>query len=212
MQFSFAAVNYKDKDLINRVRQDADKKFSGNSYVKNLWILKEYKKRGGKVSYKGDKPSSKKIEKQVDASIDEQVFAMMDEFEESDSKKNEGKKLNKPFRLPSGSNKKFGVYVKNEKGNIVIVKFGDPNMEIKRDDPERRKSFRARHNCDNAGPKWKARYWACKTWTKTPVSKIVGSSIEVSYNDEIDWDNLPSQEQFLELYPDLMSVNEIVED
>ena len=65
MQFSFAAVNYKDKDLINRVRQDADKKFSGNSYVKNLWILKEYKKRGGKVSYKGDKPSSKKIEKQV---------------------------------------------------------------------------------------------------------------------------------------------------
>ena len=74
------------------------------------------------------------------------------------------KALNKPFRLPKGSKKKFGVYVKNDKGNVVMVKFGDPNMEIKRDDPERRKNFRARHNCDNAGPKWKARYWSCKAW------------------------------------------------
>ena len=78
----------------------------------------------------------------------------------------QGKKveLNNPFRLPSGSNKKFGVYVKNDKGNVVKVTFGDPNMEIKRDSAERRKSFRARHNCDNAGPKWKARYWSCYQW------------------------------------------------
>jgi len=73
-------------------------------------------------------------------------------------------KLNDPFRLPSGSKKKFGVYVKNDKGNVVKVTFGDPNMEIKRDDPERRKSFRARHNCDDPGPKWKARYWSCYQW------------------------------------------------
>lgn len=73
------------------------------------------------------------------------------------------KPLNKPFRTPNGP-KKFGVYVKNDKGNIVLVRFGDPNMEIKRDDPERRKNFRARHKCDNPGPKWKARYWACKFW------------------------------------------------
>jgi len=73
-------------------------------------------------------------------------------------------KLNKPFRTPSGP-KKFSVYVKNEKGNIVKVNFGDPNMDIKRDDPARRRNFRARHQCDtNPGPKWKARYWACKTW------------------------------------------------
>ena len=52
----------------------------------------------------------------------------------------EKKTLNKPFRLPSGSKKKFGVYVKNDKGNVVKVTFGDPNMEIKRDDPARRKS------------------------------------------------------------------------
>ena len=75
-------------------------------------------------------------------------------------------KLNDPFRLPSGSKKKFGVYVKNEKGNVVKVTFGDPNMEIKRDDPGRLKSFRARHNCDNPGPKTKARYWSCFQWRK----------------------------------------------
>jgi hypothetical protein len=71
--------------------------------------------------------------------------------------------LNKPFRTPDGP-KKFSVYVKNEKGNVVKVNFGDPNMKIKKNIPERRKSFRARHNCDNPGPKWKARYWACKSW------------------------------------------------
>ena len=77
------------------------------------------------------------------------------------SEKNKGKTLNKPFRT-SGGPKKFSVYVKNEKGNVVKVNFGDPNMEIKRDDPARRKSFRARHNCDNPGPKTKAKYWSCK--------------------------------------------------
>jgi len=71
--------------------------------------------------------------------------------------------LNDPFRNTDG-NSKFSVYVKNEKGNVVKVNFGDPNMEIKRDDPKRRKSFRARHNCDNPGPKWKARYWSCYQW------------------------------------------------
>lgn len=77
----------------------------------------------------------------------------------------QGKKvaLNNPFRT-SGGPKKFSVYVKNDKGNVVKVNFGDPNMEIKRDDPERRKSFRARHNCENPGPKWKARYWSCYQW------------------------------------------------
>ena len=83
--------------------------------------------------------------------------------------------LNKPFRLPSGSKKKFGVYVKNDKGNIVKVTFGDPNMSIKRDNPERRKAYRSRHGCDNPGPKYKANYWSCKMWSAKPVSKITGS-------------------------------------
>ena len=69
--------------------------------------------------------------------------------------------LNKPFRTPQGP-KKFAVYTKNESGNVVIVRFGDPNMKIKKNIPERRKSFRARHNCDSPGPKWKARYWSCQ--------------------------------------------------
>ena len=79
------------------------------------------------------------------------------------SDKNKGKKLNKPFRTPGGP-KKFSVYVKNDKGNIIKVNFGDPKLSIKRDNPARRKNFRARHNCDNPGPKTKARYWSCRNW------------------------------------------------
>ena len=78
--------------------------------------------------------------------------------------KYEGKTLNDPKRSPKGSPGKFHVYVKNDKGNVIKVNFGDPNMKIKKNDPARRKSFRARHNCDNPGPRWKARYWSCKAW------------------------------------------------
>lgn len=70
--------------------------------------------------------------------------------------------LNKPFRTPDGP-KKFAVYTKNQKGKVVVVRFGDKNMKIKKNIPERRKSFRARHGCDkNPGPKWKAKYWSCQ--------------------------------------------------
>ena len=69
--------------------------------------------------------------------------------------------LNKPMK---GDVKKSKVYVKNAKGNVVKVNFGDKNMKIKKNIPGRRKSFRARHNCDNPGPKWKARYWSCRAW------------------------------------------------
>ena len=72
-------------------------------------------------------------------------------------------KLGKPFRTPKGP-KKFSVYVKNPKGNVVKVNFGDPNMKIKKNIPGRRKNFRARHNCDNPGPRHKARYWSCRAW------------------------------------------------
>ena len=68
-------------------------------------------------------------------------------------------RLGKPFLTPNGP-KKRSVYVKNEKGNVVKVNFGDPNMKIKKSDPARRKSFRARHKCSNPGPRWKARYWS----------------------------------------------------
>ena len=71
--------------------------------------------------------------------------------------------LGKPFLTPGGP-KKRSVYVKNAKGNVVKVNFGDPNMRIKKSNPARRKSFRARHNCSNPGPRDKARYWSCRAW------------------------------------------------
>lgn len=80
-------------------------------------------------------------------------------------------KLNKPMR---GDVKKFKVYVKNPKGNVVKVNFGhggtsakkagEKTMQIQKDIPSRRKAFRARHNCDTPGPRHKARYWSCKAW------------------------------------------------
>ena len=76
-------------------------------------------------------------------------------------------KLNK---IMQGDKKKFKVYVKNDKGNVVPVHFGQGGkakggtMRIRKSNPEARKSFRARHNCDNPGPRWKARYWSCKKW------------------------------------------------
>jgi hypothetical protein len=70
-------------------------------------------------------------------------------------------KLNKPM---AGDVKKFKVYVKNPKGNVVKVNFGQKGVKIKKSNPKRRKSFRARHNCENPGPKHKARYWSCRKW------------------------------------------------
>jgi hypothetical protein len=69
--------------------------------------------------------------------------------------------LGKPM---AGDVKKSKVYVKGPKGKVVKVNFGDPNMRIKKSSPAHRKSFRARHNCDNPGPRWKARYWSCRAW------------------------------------------------
>lgn len=119
------------------------------------------------------------------------------EAEDWDSESEAEKKtLNKPFRLPSGSKKKFGVYVKNDKGNVVKVTFGDPNMEIKRDDPERRKAFRSRHQCDtNPGPKYKARYWSCRMWEK-------GKSVT----------NLTKGEELIQQNPSLANVEIVQED
>ena len=69
---------------------------------------------------------------------------------------------NKPKRTPGGS-KKSAVLAK--KGSLIkLVRFGDPNMTIKKDQPGRRKSFRARHRCDSAKDKFSARYWSCKAW------------------------------------------------
>jgi hypothetical protein len=75
----------------------------------------------------------------------------------------QGRKV-KLGKIMQGDVKKFKVYVRNDKGNVVKVNFGAKGMKIKKNNPERRKSFRARHNCDNPGPRWKARYWSCRKW------------------------------------------------
>jgi hypothetical protein len=69
--------------------------------------------------------------------------------------------LGKPMR---GDVKKFKVYVKNAKGNVIKVNFGDPNMRIRKSDPARRRSFRARHRCHTAKDRTSARYWSCRNW------------------------------------------------
>jgi hypothetical protein len=81
--------------------------------------------------------------------------------------------LGKPMK---GDVKKYKVYVKDKKtGNVKKVNFGDPNMEIRRDNPKARKSFRARHGCgtSRASDRTKAAYWSCRLWSRKPVSQIL---------------------------------------
>ena len=111
---------------------------------------------------------------------------------------NNNVKLNKPFR--SDTSKKYSVFVNDPStGNVKKVNFGDPNMKIKRDNPERRKSFRARHKCDTAKDKTTPRYWSCKFWSKKNVSDLLKEVIEpeavdvssIQMNDELSpviWD------------------------
>tara|TARA_R110001592_G_scaffold64975_1_gene199645 strand:- start:8 stop:1906 length:1899 start_codon:yes stop_codon:yes gene_type:complete len=107
-----------------------------------------------------------------------------------------GKKvtLNKPFRT-SGGKKKFAVYVQNSSGRVVIVRFGDPNMEIKRDDPKRRKAFRDRHNCSEKKDRTTPGYWSCRQWRS-------GNKVEASLHD--DW--MENEQQ-----PIFEDIEEIVE-
>jgi hypothetical protein len=119
--------------------------------------------------------------------LPETTMGFVDNFEDEERNQLEEKieiyedsnkkvKLNK---IMHGDVKKYKVYVKNDKGNVVKVNFGDPNMEIKRDNPARRRNFRARHHCENPGPRWKARYWACKTWSKQSVSSMLKEDVEL---------------------------------
>lgn len=96
--------------------------------------------------------------------IDEQALRLMiDAKKQLDEAKYQGREvpLGKPMQ---GDVKKSKVYVKGPKGNVVKVNFGDKNMRIKKNSPGHRKSFRARHHCENPGPRWKARYWSCRAW------------------------------------------------
>jgi hypothetical protein len=122
-------------------------------------IVNEDKQKGvdGKACWKGYKRMGTKMKggKRVDNCV-----KMGEDLDEAEY---QGRKvpLGKPM---AGDVKKSKVYVKNPQGNVVKVNFGDKKMKIKKSNPARKKSFRARHNCDNPGPRHKARYWSCRAW------------------------------------------------
>lgn len=128
---------------------------------------KGYKKVPGKK--RGEKGSCVKVEDIIsETDLNDIVIEGYDEvlvpFGQLEEAEYQGRKveLNKPMQ---GDVKKFKVYVKDPStGNVKKVNFGQKGMSIKKNNPEARKSFRARHNCDNPGPKTKARYWSCKKW------------------------------------------------
>ena len=122
-------------------------------------IITEEKQKGvdGKACWKGYKRMGTKQKggKTVDNCV--KVGESLDEAEYQGREVQLGKKM-------AGDVKKSKVYVKNPQGNVVKVNFGDKKMRIKKSNPARRKSFRARHNCANPGPRHKARYWSCRSW------------------------------------------------
>lgn len=142
---------------------------------KGLWAnINAKKARGEKSSPKGSEAYKKavaagnklneidEVNEYCPMCLAEYIMENYNKLEEAEYR---GRKvsLGKPFLTPGGP-KKRSVYVKNAKGNVVKVNFGDPNMRIKKSNPKRRKSFRARHNCSNPGPRDKARYWSCRAW------------------------------------------------
>lgn len=93
----------------------------------------------------------------------EMDIAIMEGGGSLDEAEYQGRNVPLGKRMP-GDVKKSKVYVRKPNGKVVKVNFGDKKMRIKKSNPDRRKSFRARHHCENPGPRWKARYWSCKAW------------------------------------------------
>ena len=116
---------------------------------------------------KGIKPKNETLYEDEYGSIEETNFIIGDLITEAEY---QGRKV-QLGKIMQGDIKKFKVYVKNDKGKVVKVNFGfggksahGKRMVIKKNNPERRKNFRARMNCDTPGPRWKPRYWACRSW------------------------------------------------
>ena len=167
------AVSY--KGVVNSMHTIHTVKGSGSRNVKSkaMFIGSKSKTISESVMIKGKKDYVvliNKIQQVLDLQEDYDEYDWGDKIEEA---KYQGRtvKLNKPFRT-SGGPKKFAVYVMNKQGNVVIVRFGDPNMSIKRDDPERRKSFRARHNCSQKKDRTTPGYWSCKFWSSKRVGDL----------------------------------------
>jgi hypothetical protein len=153
-----------DEPTINRIKKGVTKPVDRTDYnvppaMRDPMQGKPgYEKRRSRIM----KGLEKVDEKMVMGLPGDQGSKVMGE-DEVDEAKYQGREvpLGKPM---AGDVKKSKVYVRKPNGKVVKVNFGDKKMRIKKSNPKRRKSFRARHNCKNPGPRWKARYWSCRAW------------------------------------------------
>ena len=159
------------KEIIRGMVRETIKEDSLDEKSKGLWHnIHAKRKRGEKPAKPGDEdyPETLDIEENHYDVFNESCGYTL-ELEPIEEAEYKGRKvkLNKPMQ---GDKKKFKVYVKNDKGNVVVVHFGQGGdakggtMRIRKSNPDARKAFRARHNCDSPGPRHKARYWSCKKW------------------------------------------------
>ena len=158
-------MKFHPKDYYDKVEENTMEEARGSCWV-------GYKQIGMKD--KGGKKVPNCVKEEVDIYYEENGKGYGYTFEFITDKslqeaEYQGRKV-KLNKIMQGDAKKFKVYVKNPKGNVVKVNFGQGGdakggtMRIRKSNPKARKNFRARHNCDNPGPKHKARYWACRTW------------------------------------------------
>jgi hypothetical protein len=147
-------------------------KMKGGKRVDNCVKVKEDVEESGLQYYTGKKKYGKDgmaalAKAGKEGASEEELGRIKDKYkkEDSDIEEAEYQGRNVPLgkKMP-GDVKKYKVYVRKPNGNVVKVNFGDKKMRIKKSNPARRKSFRARHNCKNPGPRWKARYWSCRNW------------------------------------------------
>jgi len=167
------------KKLVERVlRESENEMVEASSSAQQAAIAINMKKKGKKP--KVIAVTEEQFERLFEYNVDIPILMYEDEFGSVEETEFEGGVLNEAEyqgrkvqlgKIMQGDVKKFKVYVKNDKGKVVKVNFGfggksakGKRMVIKKNNPERRKNFRARHNCDNPGPRWKPRYWACRTW------------------------------------------------
>jgi len=167
------------KKLVERVlRESENEMVEASSSAQQAAIAINMKKKGKKP--KVIAVTEEQFERLFEYNVDIPILMYEDEFGSVEETEFEGGVLNEAEyqgrkvqlgKIMQGDVKKFKVYVKNDKGKVVKVNFGfggksakGKRMVIKKNNPGRRKSFRARHNCDNPGPRWKPRYWACRTW------------------------------------------------
>jgi len=173
-------IRLTESDLVNLIKHVLSEEKNDSEITEKCW--KGYTKKGMKTMFgkrypncvKNESEDNNLIETTENEILYEDVYGSVQLVDVTTEFINEveyqGRKV-QLGKVMQGDVKKSKVYVKNDKGKVVKVNFGfggksakGKRMPIKKNDPARRKAFRARHNCDNPGPRWKPRYWSCKAW------------------------------------------------